>query len=43
MIYLQWGFCVLFLQIQLYFLCLLPLFSLRYPFEVNGLNLRKCP
>lgn len=42
------GFlCVLFLQIQLYtdspFLCLLPLFSLRYPFEVNGLNLRKCP
>lgn len=25
------------------FLCLLPLFSLRYPFEVNGLNLRKCP
>ena len=43
------GFlCVLFLQIQLYtdspfFLCLLPLFSLRYPFEVNGLNLRKRP
>ena len=25
------------------FLCLLPLFSPRYPFEVNGLNLRKCP
>ena len=26
-----------------HFLCLLPLFPLRYPFEVNGLNLRKCP
>ena len=39
---------MLFLTIQLYtdspFFCVfLSRFVLRYPFEVNGLNLRKCP